>query len=368
MWSKINIDSYNSNLTSATRYYYSETQPSDEGDYWYYVDGIPTVWPIQTDFSYISYIINEDGKTCTITGCQETKKSITIPKSIDGYTVTAIGDKAFADCTQLTEIKIPNTVKTIGTRAFYCCTSLTSITIPNSVKSIGQEAFYHCTSLTSISIPYEVTNIDGSAFYGCTSLRKVCHGGTTYWVSNYYIDSYGIATPVTWLKYTINGDGMTCAVAGYKGGYSVVIPETIDGYTVTTIEDRAFYNSRLSKVTIIGNSLTSIGSSAFEKCTSLVSITIPDSVMFIGDFAFFRCESLKRISIPDSVNRIGNYTFEFCSLDEVYYGGTAAQWLCIDIGGYNASLTGATRYYYSETEPTTSGNYWHYVDGKVIVW
>jgi hypothetical protein len=28
----------------------------------------------------------------------------------------------------------------------------------------------------------------------------------------------------------------------------------------------------------------------------------------------------------------------------------------------------ATRYYYSETEPTEEGNFWHWVDGEVVVW
>ena len=48
-WSNINIDSYNSSLTNATRYYYVENEtdvPADGGNYWHYVDGVPTVWAI----------------------------------------------------------------------------------------------------------------------------------------------------------------------------------------------------------------------------------------------------------------------------------------------------------------------------------
>ena len=43
-WANINIASDNDYLTSATRYYYSETRPTDAGRYWHYVDGIPTAW------------------------------------------------------------------------------------------------------------------------------------------------------------------------------------------------------------------------------------------------------------------------------------------------------------------------------------
>ena len=44
-WSKISIGSDNSNLTSATRYYYSETEPEAKGNYWHYDEnGEVAVW------------------------------------------------------------------------------------------------------------------------------------------------------------------------------------------------------------------------------------------------------------------------------------------------------------------------------------
>ena len=44
-WNSISIDSYNTYLTGATRYYYSAYQPvQNPGSYWHYVDGVPTVW------------------------------------------------------------------------------------------------------------------------------------------------------------------------------------------------------------------------------------------------------------------------------------------------------------------------------------
>jgi hypothetical protein len=41
-WSKISINSSNTPLTNATRYYYSATQQS--GNYWHWIDGVPTKW------------------------------------------------------------------------------------------------------------------------------------------------------------------------------------------------------------------------------------------------------------------------------------------------------------------------------------
>ena len=49
-WSEINMDFYNTKLTSATRYYYIENEadvPTDGGNYWHYVDGVPTAWVLE---------------------------------------------------------------------------------------------------------------------------------------------------------------------------------------------------------------------------------------------------------------------------------------------------------------------------------
>ena len=64
------------------------------------------------------------------------------------YTVTAIGEKAFEDCTWLTAINIPNSVTDIGTQAFMDCTSLTQVNIGGGVMSIGNYAFEGCEKLT----------------------------------------------------------------------------------------------------------------------------------------------------------------------------------------------------------------------------
>ena len=85
-------------------------------------------------------------KTATKTlmlGC----KSSSIPS--DG-SVTVIGEGAFAGCSELTSISIPEGITSIGENAFFDCQGLESITIPSSVKSIGIGAFSDCPSLAKI--------------------------------------------------------------------------------------------------------------------------------------------------------------------------------------------------------------------------
>ena len=91
--------------------------------------------------------------------------------------------------------------------------------------------------------------------------------------------------------------------------------------------------------------------------------------MSIEDYAFYDCESLTSVTIPDGVTTIGYSAFYNCtSLTSVYYGGTASDWANISIDSPNIHLTSATRYYYSETQPTEANKYWHYVDGVPTVW
>jgi hypothetical protein len=121
----------------------------------------------------------------------------------------------------------------------------------------------------------------------------------------------------------------------------------------------------------IGNSVTTIGDGAFAGCSGLTSVTFGENSQLtsIRWLAFCGCDGLKSIILPNSVTAIGVCAFEDCeSLIDVYYYGTEEQWENISIGLDNTCLTNATRCYYSETEPTTSGNYWHYVDDVLTKW
>ena len=105
---------------------------------------------------------------------------IDIPETVtyDGmsYTVSAIGDHAFIDCTGLTRIIIPSTVITINESAFSGCSGLKDITIPISVTQIGSYAFQNCFGLSYLSIPNYVTTIGGGAFSGCSHITNITIG------------------------------------------------------------------------------------------------------------------------------------------------------------------------------------------------
>lgn len=122
---------------------------------------------------------------------------------------------------------------------------------------------------------------------------------------------------------------------------------------------------------IDGNLYTKSGTSLRQYAAgkTATTFTIPDSVTDIGQSVFYNCDSLTSVVISNNVTNIGAYAFQECSsLTSVYYKGSLSDWRDISIGSYAWHSTNATRYYYSESQPTTSGNYWHYVDGVPTVW
>ena len=70
--------------------------------------------------------------------------------------VKEFSDFAFALCTGLTEIRMPEGVEVIPWGAFSGCTALKHIELPKSLKEIGPQAFAGCNALPKLKLPLSV--------------------------------------------------------------------------------------------------------------------------------------------------------------------------------------------------------------------
>ena len=276
-------------------------------------------------------LIDTSSKTI-IAGC---KDSI-IPA--DG-SVMSIGFGAFAGCSSLTSVTIPEGVTNIGEGAFCECSNLINLTIQGSVKNIGDSAFEDCSSLASITIPNSVTSIGERAFSGCISLASITvePGNPVYHSAGNCLIEISSKTIIAGCKDSIipaDGSVVNIGDQAFFGCSSLARSITIPD-SVTYIGASAFYGcSSLASITI-PKSVTSIEAFAFYSCSSLTSIIIPDGVISIGKSAFKDCSSLASITIPKSVTSIGAWAFYDCSsLAKINFEGTKAQWEAIAKGNY----------------------------------
>ena len=167
------------------------------------------------------------------------------------------------------------------------------------MTQINKYTFRNCTNLTNVVIPDSVTSIDEDAFNYCSSVKTVYfEGSLEQWCkihfasasANPFINSHDA-------KLYINNELMA----------NVTIPSTI-----TEINGWTFFKcSSLTNIEI-PDSVTSIGQNAFAGCSNLTSVEISENVTNIGNFAFSGCTSLTDINIPDSVTSVGQYAFNNC--------------------------------------------------------
>ncbi len=139
---------------------------------------------------------------------------------------------------------------------------------------------------------YYVSDAGVAEEYRC----NVSGGNVNFVTTHFSIYVIAEKTPSEF-SYTENTDG-TLTITGYLGKENAfMIPESIDGKTVTAIESKAFSGKG-----------------------SLTSVTIPDTVVSIGTNAFYGCTSIKSITIPESVDSMGV---------SVFYGWSSEQTVII---------------------------------------
>lgn len=221
-----------------------------------------------------SYKVLEDG-TAQLTSYGGKATNVTVPATIDGYTVSSLNcfyvddivtvtipssvkrieEKCFYHCEELKQvIFLGDGLEFIGDRAFFSC-SLESFTIPSTVTTIEECAFGYA-KFETITIPGSVTKCGTGLFYGTSQLKEIvfADGIITLWE-----DAIGSADTVTQITLpktlqVIKKD----ALGEYATLSELVIPAS-----VTSIEDEAF--DGLSVNTLVANCKNvTMGSDAFS--------------------------------------------------------------------------------------------------------
>lgn len=313
--------------------------------------------PESKTYGIFTYTINEG--EVTITGCDNsTTGEVVIPGTIEDMSVTSIGDVAFANCSGITSITLPESIKSIGMFPFFSCTGLTNIyvskgnsiyhsegncliesesktliagckssNIPNNerVTSIGYGAFYLCTGLTNIIIPDNIISIGDGAFWGCSDLSSVTLNngiseiGTSAFLECSSLEEVNYSgTQAQWDSINIGDGNDNLIFSTIHCNDGDILPvlwvyevndnkATITGYKATA------YGEIVIPESIDSYIVSAIGQDVFYDCFMITSVIIPDSVKTIGNNSFAFCARLASLSIPNGVISIGDKAFMGCS-------------------------------------------------------
>jgi hypothetical protein len=287
-WDKIEYyDNSSKPHEKATVYYYCETAPTDDGNYWYWVDDKPKVWSIA---KYFDYVEQDDGTwSVTLKPDIDIPDEIEIPSQYNGRYVTTIGDDAFSGRKNLKTVILNEGVERIGHRAFKGCSSIENLVFPDSVTYIGHETLNGCSGIVSIVLPY-IGNFD--------------------WKNENHFYEY----PLGYHFGTEEYEGGVATEQEYYNFWDINDPGTL-------LETRTFYIPEGLRTVEVhrGNILHG----CFQNCKGITKVTLPTEIDKIGKNSFLNCENLEELIIPVTLQEIDYSAFEGCSKVIIqYYGDT----------------------------------------------
>ena len=250
----------------------------------------------------------DDGYCVSVTeGYAE--ENVVIPEKYNELPVTEVAENAFAGCTSIKTMRIPDSVKRVGKGALSGCTSLESIVMPFVGASVSDSAdapdsnmaymFGHSSgsswtqnyNIAQISVTDAATSIPAGAFEGMKSLKYVNLGKNITAIGQRAFQNCSNLLSVTLPE-------KCTAIGGYAFYNCSKAQITVKGM-ITSLGSNSFYTSGLKEITL-GEGLTSIPANCFEG-SSLRAITLPSTVKSVGRSAFRNCESLISVTTNSTV-------------------------------------------------------------------
>ena len=301
------------------------------------------------------YDVKPDG-TVILTKYTGNSADVTIPDTIDGKTVSAIGERAFRYAS-ITSVTIPGCVNSIGLKAFLSCENLKTVVFQPSDDplEIGDYAFDGDTSLVNVDIGAKQINLHERAFRYCSALQTISFSNDPTELS---IGEKGFLNCTGLLSLDVPDSVQSLSIGAYAfDGDTALQDIQLSGETIK-LNERAFrYCSAIHKVTFADNTTAlEVGEKAFLGCSEMVFFDVPSQVteFSAGGYAFdgapklavvglgggnaklgercFRyCESLTKLLIPNGNVTIGDKAFLGCNDLTLYVApGSAAEQYAIN--------------------------------------
>lgn len=260
--------------------------------------------------------------------------------------VEKIGRGAFLCCDALVSVELSAALKELGEFAFAGCSSLARAGFSGAqLTAIPDRAFYGCEDLTRINLPESVTSIGKRAFSGCKSLQYFYHGTALTDLGSYAFEGCERLSNVSFIAPVVrtgllNGCGALTYLTLPEGVQSIE-PKAFFGAgmtdlslssTVTDIAPGAFDGVSVKALTLEENTAYQLVNGALltaDGKTMLywtpedpyseepqTSFTVPEGVEIIESYAF-SLSPLTTVRLPESLKEIKAYAFADTNIEDM---------------------------------------------------
>jgi len=240
--------------------------------------------------------------------------NIVIPNGVEGIAeglfsgVGVSGNSIGAPDNEMQSVQM-EAVSSVPDYAFYGCQGLQTVIMlpsdnPNG-DSIGNYAFGNCDELTNVRLSDNVTRMGLRPFKECEKLTYVDFVDSPYFVCDngiiYGLDSAGNKNRIVECLETRGSTGE------YSIGASMVSKSELEG--VESIQDEAFMGCLgIGDVNLSTSKISEIPVSCFEDTTNLFSVEMPNTTRTIRERAF-KNSGVRSLTIPESVSYIDSSAF-----------------------------------------------------------
>ena len=278
-----------------------------------------------------------------------------VPATVDGKTVTGLGNSCFWECSELEELTIPNTVTFID---YYCFLGCHKLRVINGFENIKRStySYFNDTLIETLDfsnmyyweggLPKHIKTLTISnkleelpSMAGCEELEEIVFLGTVAeWNRYEKINGWHRGVPATYVEcsdgnvditlvFSIKADGTLSCYDSSELPANYEIPSEVNGITVKALDNNFLLDSNNFESIVVPEGVTKIGENSFGWCHNLRDITIPSTVTELGAAAFKACDKMESIVIPGGIKRIENQLFSEChNLRYIYFMGTVEKW------------------------------------------
>lgn len=160
---------------------------------------------------------------------------------------------------------------------------------------MGDLAFYQCNNLSDVQFSPETAHIGDCPFFGCDSLSHI-----------YVPDNNIYFTFEQNALFNKDKTTLIFCLSICEGTYNIA-------NSVKYIHRLAFSACNKISQVILPNTITHIEELAFFECTNLSKLVLPEGLVAIGDWAIAHCHSLISVSIPSTIRTIPRSLFDDCN-------------------------------------------------------